>query len=272
MSLYMIKKILFILLIFLIIIAISLKIYDKKHISGIFSKEIPKAIYQTWHTKNLPPHMKQCVNRLKAQNPDYKHYLYDDKDCREFIKKNFSSNVLNAFDNLIPGAYKADLWRYCILYVNGGIYLDIKYDIKNGFSFNELSPYKEYFVLERPGFWENNSYGIYNALMICHPKNPVLLKCINKIAENVENKYYGINALYPTGPGLLGNMYFKKPIKNSAIQEFEILYGKNNNDSDVILHKNKIIFMNYDQYRNEQKQNSINEHYDSLWKKRQIYK
>ena len=29
-----------------------------------------------------------------------------------------------AFDNLIPWAYKADLWRYCVLYLYGGVYAD----------------------------------------------------------------------------------------------------------------------------------------------------
>jgi mannosyltransferase OCH1-like enzyme len=88
---------------------------------------IPLNIYQTWHTKNLPTKMQENVNCLKRQNPEFKYYLYDDYDCREFIKKNFDKDVLNAFDTLIPGAYKADLWRYCILYKNGGIYLDINF-------------------------------------------------------------------------------------------------------------------------------------------------
>ena len=34
------------------------------------------------------------------------------KDQEEFIKNNYSSDILYAYDNLIPGAYKADLFRY----------------------------------------------------------------------------------------------------------------------------------------------------------------
>ena len=45
-----------------------------------------------------------------------------------FIKSHFSKRVLYAYDKLIPGAFKADLWRYCIIYINGGIYIDIKYE------------------------------------------------------------------------------------------------------------------------------------------------
>ena len=53
--------------------------------------------------------------------------------CREFIKNNFDLDILNAYDILKPGAFKADLWRCCILYIYGGIYLDIKYGCFAGF-------------------------------------------------------------------------------------------------------------------------------------------
>ena len=91
------------------------------------SINIPLNIFQTYHTLDLPPRMRKSVNKLIKNNPEFTHYLYDDDDCRKFIKNNFPSNVVNAFDKLIPGAYKADLWRYCVLYIHGGIYLDIKY-------------------------------------------------------------------------------------------------------------------------------------------------
>jgi mannosyltransferase OCH1-like enzyme len=76
---------------------------------------IPLHIYQTWHTKALPTHMFNNVVKLKRSHPRFTYHLFDDNDCREFIKDNFSSEVLWAFDKLIPGAYKADLWRYCMV-------------------------------------------------------------------------------------------------------------------------------------------------------------
>ena len=79
-------------------------------------------------------------------NPEFNHYLYDDKMCREFIKQNFSDDVLYVFDKLKPGAYKADLWRYCILYINGGIYIDIKFKC-NEKLINFLD--QEYYVKDR---------------------------------------------------------------------------------------------------------------------------
>jgi len=94
---------------------------------------IPLAIYQTWSTKDLPPKMRERIELLKSQHPRFTHHLYDDNDCREFIKTHFKPDVLWAYDSLVPGAYKADLWRLCILFINGGIYVDIKMCCVNGF-------------------------------------------------------------------------------------------------------------------------------------------
>jgi mannosyltransferase OCH1-like enzyme len=88
---------------------------------------IPLKLFQTWHTLDLPPNMKQNVKRLQRENPEFEYFLYDDKMCRKFIKEHFHEEVVFAFDKLKPGAYKADLWRYCVLYIHGGIYLDINF-------------------------------------------------------------------------------------------------------------------------------------------------
>ena len=85
---------------------------------------IPRVIYQTWATKTPPPGMAAAVRALKAANPGFRHELYADADCRRFIEQNFPEEILYAFDSLIPGAYKADLWRYCVLYLNVGVKID----------------------------------------------------------------------------------------------------------------------------------------------------
>lgn len=258
----------------LILILVSCLLYtiykSKNSIVNTYEKEgydnvssIPKVIYQTWYTKDLPPKMKECVEKLQKDNPDYKYELYDDNDCRNFIKNNFDNNVLYAFDKLIPGAYKADLWRYCILYKKGGIYLDIKYECYNGFSFNQLDPNTEYFVLDMA---HNGVRGIYNAFMVCKPNNEKLLNCINQIVKNVNRSYYGNHALEVTGPLLL-NKYFTD-IEKSKIELEHVKKG----EEYYIKKGNKEILKIYDEYRREQKKNEKSKYYGDLWKKREIYK
>ena len=225
-----------------------------------YNSIIPLNIYQTWHTKKLPPKMFESVNLIKNLNPRFNYQLFDDDDCREFIKNNFEERVLHAFDSLIPGAYKADLWRYCILYKNGGIYLDIKYRPLNNFRFITMTE-KEHWVLDA------DKNGIYNALMVCRPENEILLKAINKIVENVKNKFYGNNCLEPTGPLLLSS-FFSTNEKNN----FNMKHSFYSSHENRFIHfNNYLILKSYNSYLNEQSKNQKVEHYSILWGKKAIY-
>jgi mannosyltransferase OCH1-like enzyme len=212
--------------------------------------------------------MRKNLQLLKIQNAEFEHFLFDDNDCREFIEKNFSDDVLFAFDSLIPGAYKSDLWRYCVLYIHGGIYLDIKYHCFNGFKLIYLTD-KEYFVKDRH---ENH---IYNALMTTFPKNEIMLKCINQIVENVKTNYYGRTSLDPTGPGLLGsflineynNLRFSLKTDNFCLRINNYwslsICDKDNNDIEIL--------KMYNEYRTEQQKFEKTKHYDTLYNRENIY-
>lgn len=230
-------------------------------LKSYYNSIIPLNIFQTWHTKSLPPLMYNAVAHIKNINPKFNYFLYDDNDCREFIQNNFPQDVLYAYDNLIPGAYKADLWRYCILYKKGGIYLDIKYKPLNNFKFINLTE-NEHWVLDVDG------YGIYNALIVSKPENPILLKAIHQIVENVKNKYYGLNCLEPTGPYLLAN-YFDQQQKNSFDMKHTFLNNLNNR---FIHYNNYIILRSYNGYLEEHNHNKKVDYYGYLWSIKKIYK
>ena len=223
--------------------------------------EIPNNIFQTWHTKKLPIRMLQSITKIKSLNPRFRYYLFDDNDCRKFIKNNFDIDVLNAYDILIPGAYKADLWRYCILYKYGGIYIDIKYYPVNNFKFINLLK-KEHWVLD------NGGGGVYNAFMVCKPNNEILLKAINQIVINVKNKFYGNCFLEPTGPRLLAIFFTKEEMANFDTKH--ILTGQNDYDKHILFNNNKILQC-YSGYLKDRDDYSVKKHYAILWKEKCIY-
>ena len=206
--------------------------------------------------------MRERVELIKAQNPRFTHHLYDDNDCREFIQTHFKEDVLDAYDRLIPGAYKADLWRLCVLFINGGIYMDIKFCCVNGFKLIELTE-SEHFVKDRP----HNS--IYNALMVCKKGNIFLYKSIRQIVENVKNKYYGETPLSPTGPKMLGAVM----INNKLGVNLDMIHY---DGGGYIIYKNVfVISTEYPQYNDERnvQNNKINKkRYDKMWEERNIYK
>ena len=216
---------------------------------------IPLNLFQTWHTLQLPFYMKQNVEILKNQNPEFKYYLYDDAMCRSFIKENFDKDVLYAFDKLKPGAYKADLWRYCILFKKGGIYLDIKYKCCHNFKLIYVTD-AEHFVQDIPSHYLP---GIYQAFLVCLPNNKFLYDCIYKIVDNVKQNNYGCSALDVTGPALMGK-YISFDKCNCIL-----------NNSYIIKKTKGAILESYPQYKIEQKKYQKTNHYSILWNNFNIY-
>jgi mannosyltransferase OCH1-like enzyme len=205
--------------------------------------------------------MKENYDYLVESNPKITFHLYDENECHEFIKNHFEPDVLWAYESLIPCSYKSDLWRFCVLFINGGIYMDIKYRCVNGFKFIALTE-QEHFVRDAV------CSDVYTALIVTLPENKVLLNCIRQIVDNVKNKYYGTNCLHPTGPGLLGKNFTQEE-KNSMEMYHSFLES---NNKYYIVKSDRIILMFYDGYREEQKKNQKLKHYSELWNERNIYK
>lgn len=243
----------------------------EKHLKESYQSVIPLKIFQTWHTKNLPKNMRECVEKLKEQNPEFEHYLYDDHDCREFIKKHFSEKVLHAYDRIIPGAYKADLWRYCVLYIEGGIYLDIKFYCTNGFKLIHMTE-QEYFVNDIPRgplrFPDYRNEGIFNAFMATLPKNEKFKKCIDAIVHHVNIKFYGINCLSPTGPFLLRRFFTPEERRDMKMR----FHGYKTFRTHGIHFKGIKVLDVYPQYRIEKHRFAKTAYYGDLWNQRHIYR
>jgi hypothetical protein len=85
---------------------------------------IPKLIHQTWKTKDDPR-----VDRLRLswidRHPGFQYVLYDDHDIDRFIRKYFDDRVYFTYKRIVNGSLKADFFRYCVLYIHGGVYVDI---------------------------------------------------------------------------------------------------------------------------------------------------
>ena len=222
---------------------------------------IPLHIYQTWKTKKLPRRMQECVEKLKRMNPEFTHHLYDDADCEQFIRKHYGEDVAKAYTTLVPGAYKADLWRYCVLHQNGGIYLDIKYCNTDKCTLMDFVD-KEYFVYDSTAVESTSKIGIYNGLMICRPGNPKLGNCIQQIVKNVNSRFYGTNPLDITGPTLLVPYFSEDEV---AEIRNELVYDNRTNT----IRRNGVALCK--QYKGYYHSDNLGPRYDVLWNQRKIY-
>jgi mannosyltransferase OCH1-like enzyme len=222
------------------------------------NKVIPLHIYQVWHDDNLPSSVKESVDLIKKQNPEFEHHLYDNNKCKKFIKEHFSQEVVDTYDALVPHALKADLWRYCIMYKLGGIYLDSKYYGINKFKFIYLTD-KEYFCKDKL------FYGIYNAILICKPGNDIMKRCIDKVVENTKKKYYGESPLCPTGPLMMQPFFTRYEITN-----FKLHYEFIDKRRRYITHQYCRILQYHPDYKKTEAQTT--HHWPVYWKNKTLYK
>ena len=233
---------------------------------------VPKIIYQTWPTKNLTKNMGWVVNRLRDTHPNFEYHLFDDNDCRNFIKEHFGMETLWAFDRLIPGAYKADLWRYCAMYVTGGIYLDIKMCPVNGFRFDYLLKNDWYCNDIARG---NGFAGIWQGILVSRPRNPIFKYLIDEVIKNVKDEYYGDDPLEITGPKMMKQLLNRLKVKIDT--PLQIKKYLNKKASTIAKREYKVgicidgieCLLEYDEYRKECLRTGI--HYNTAWKNNQVY-
>lgn len=153
---------------------------------------IPKHIYQTWKTHNLPPGITRVITQMMAINPGWTHHLYDDAEMADFICDNFPGRVYEAFQSLAIGAARADMWRYCVLYINGGVYLDIDADITA--PLDNLIRVDDDAVITR-----EQVPGLFNQwILIFSRGHPLLKAVIDECVENVASRSSN-NILHLTG-------------------------------------------------------------------------
>jgi len=181
-----------------IFIDTKIKIYHDEE----YTQEIPKIIFQTGYNnrfKNIL-HFNSIISFIEL-NPEYKYVYYNNINARKFLKENFSDEINHSYDLLVPGAYKADLLRYCFLYHFGGCYFDCKQILK--------MPIKNFLDKNKTLVLCNDviENALLNAVIFSTKKNIVLEKTIKDCIYNIINKL-GTSALDITGP-----IFFFKSIK-----------------------------------------------------------
>lgn len=230
--------------------------------------KIPKIIIQTGKSREVNLAQYNCAMTFIELNPEYEYKYLDDNDIYEYLKNNFNERLINAYDKLTAGAYKADLFRYCYLYKDGGCYFDNKQI--NKLPIREfLDSNDEIFLCDDRLSTIINNKMFYNAILFSTKNHSLMKKAINKCILNIENNFYGVNSLEPTGPLLLYNIgkEYKAQAKFKVFYIFNMLRHK-----EFIYEKktNRIIcnICYRDYYQNYFNFN----YYTWLWYNNKIYK
>lgn len=225
------------LVIYIVIIVFTLKIYlarRHEHFNNYKAKYIQKIPFIICVTHEEVA-CENNLNVIKKLNPEYKVFFFDNSSRIKFIKQYFNTRVFNAYQKLIPGAYKADLFRYCFLFHQGGVYMDINKKL--------VIPLREIINPKASmGLVLNSNHKIgeppkiINGFIYIVPQHNLMKQCIEQCVTNIENNFYGNSSLSVTGPYMFGSVFYR--IYNTSL--FSLGYGLHFHD-DTLIHVMKYI-------------------------------
>jgi len=223
-------------------------------------------IFQTSISNILTLNKLYSICSILSNIPSCEYLFFDDNDIINYINTNYPK-CINLYNNIIPGAYKADFFRLLYAYDNGGIYFDCKQILfsKESTLFN----YDNLFIedIEKDG--------IYNAFFMTDQHNEniynIMIQCINNLIKTT----YSESPLSITGPQL-----WKKYINKNECELKNILFTpetyydiKDRFLYSHIINKttNEIMIKNsyYGYYFENNYLSTI--HYSNLWNLKQVY-
>lgn len=180
------EKILFYTATLLLLLLLCIIILLRKNVLlSVSSMERPNYLFQTYYDRSVIP--SKVASNMKTYAASFNRHVYDDRDILHFLSKHFGVKAVDKFNSLKFGAHKADFWRYCVLYIYGGVYMDIKTELIT--DLNEVFPDKNvlYCVLST---FKNH---IYNGVIATPPRNIIMKEMIISIMttpSNVINREY----------------------------------------------------------------------------------
>lgn len=154
---------------------------------------IPTRIYRIWVGSKLPQKFQSAWDFTAHHNPEWTQELWCDAEIDKFMRTFQNGRVYETYCALVPGAARADLTRYCILYDRGGVYLDIKSGARDLYSL--IGPMDEMLVSTAahrhfyPIQTDYHSFGEFQSWWMASSKHhPRLLELIDSIIADVSTR------------------------------------------------------------------------------------
>ena len=184
-----------------------------------YDVKIPKIIMQTWKTHTVPDHWKVSPESISGLMPDWEYVLMDNTDNRAFIEEHFP-DFLPYYDDFPYDIQRADAIRYAWLYVHGGIYMDLDFEV--------LHPLDELFISDAEVYLvHSGNVGSYvtNSFMASKPRSKFWLDVMEEMKKPLPWYYLGKHfvVMCSTGPMMLSRVSKKTRIVTAKLPNSRIM-------------------------------------------------
>ena len=191
---------------------------------------IPKKLHFTYRTERAPEKFQKNLKQWERMCPDWEIHYYSDAMIFGFFEKHFPE-YLSDLSKITLGAALADVFRYALLYIHGGMYTDIdtiplkkipvdwlNYQTVLGYEFQRGKGSADF---------RYKHDVICQWTMLSAPKNPLFKEALNKCIKNLRdiNFHFSVprQVLLATGPLLftsIANNYLQ--LDQTLILDMEI--------------------------------------------------
>lgn len=200
----------------------ELKVHPPRYRVNV-ERLVPRIVHQTWFepvTKEKYPNMSRLIESFKQSGWEYN--FYDDDTAAEFLSTHFPPEIREAYDAIIPGAFKADLFRYCVLLIRGGVYADMDVILEANLDAAVANDVGFMTPIDEPGTNVGHRSCLWNGLLAVAPGHPFLAKTIEIVVNNIRNRFtsvdyddmlcpnpvlsvsHSVDTLFTCGPCILG--------------------------------------------------------------------
>jgi mannosyltransferase OCH1-like enzyme len=212
-----------------------LRSYPSRVVSTSYDP-IPRVIFQTLRTYDVNDLFFTSVIAPKLRmHPDFTFQFYDNARIDRFLLRHFPSYVYDTYKTINPkfGACLSDFARYCLLYIYGGVYMDIKSHVTQN-----LRPLLQQYARDSPtlvvSHWRwlaPNRHilpfargELQNWAFLATPRHPVLRIVIDSMVRRLHSPFNGTTkqfVLELTGPVLFSHAIYDamldEHLKNTVV-------------------------------------------------------
>ena len=130
---------------------------------------------------------------------------------------------LSDISALVPGAFKADLFRYCVLLIQGGVYADMDVILESNLDAAIADDIGFMVPVDEPGMPVNTRMCLWNGFLAAAPGHPFIARVIETVVNNIRNRFtsvdvdnllcpdpelsisHAFDTLFTSGPCILGS-------------------------------------------------------------------
>lgn len=191
----------------------------------MYKTMIPPLIHHMWLDKNEyenqgPLFRKELyddyVKSWKEHHPDYSFWFWNRREVEELWERQELSRWKSLYYRVHRHIEKCDISRYALLYVHGGLYVDL--DFKCNSSLGELFNGKKAVIFrEVKDYYHRNELCYLNSIMASEPGNSIWAEILDYISLHYHPHRLVIDN---TGPRMLGSFIGQRGLQKSHPEWF----------------------------------------------------